>query len=91
MFYIYILHSGKDGKLYTGYTPDLKNRMKAHEGGYVSATKDRRPLKLIHYEAFLEEKDAKQRETFLKGGNGKKEIKAMLNEYFRKHKWMIDK
>ncbi len=31
MFYVYILHSQKDGKLYTGYTHDLRSRMKAHE------------------------------------------------------------
>jgi len=88
MFYIYILHSKKDGKLYTGYSPDLKNRLKAHEGGFVFATKDRRPLHLIHYEAFLEEKDAKKREIYLKGGNGKKEIEVMLSEYFIKHPWI---
>jgi len=87
MFYTYILHSQKDGKLYTGYTPDLKNRIKAHENGYVRATKDRRPLTLIHYEAFVEELDAKQREEYLKGGNGKKELETLLKEYFKTNPW----
>jgi putative endonuclease len=47
MFYVYALHSKKDGKLYTGYSPDLKNRLKSHESGFVTATKYRRPLILI--------------------------------------------
>ncbi|MBI2310062.1 GIY-YIG nuclease family protein [Candidatus Collierbacteria bacterium] len=87
MFYTYILHSLKDGKLYTGFTPDLRSRIKAHENGFVRATKDRRPLQLIHYEAFVEEKDARNREIYLKGGNGKKELEVKLREYFRKKTW----
>lgn len=88
MFYVYILHSLKDGQLYTGYTPDLKSRFSAHQNGYVLATKYRRPLKLIHYECFLEETDAKRREQYLKGGNGKKDIEAMLVDYFVKNPWI---
>ncbi len=87
MFYVYLLHSQKDGKLYTGFTPDLKHRIKAHEGGYVQATKTRRLLVLIHYEAFLTSEDARRREKYLKGGNGKKDIEAMLKTYFYKHHW----
>ncbi len=87
MYYIYILHSKKDGKLYTGYTPDLKNRVKAHNNGYVRSTKNRRPFTLIHYEAFEEQLDAKRREQYLKGGNGKKDIEAMLAVYFKKNNW----
>ncbi len=87
MYYTYILHSEKDGQLYTGYTPDLKSRLKAHNSGFVRATKFRLPIHLIHYEAFIEERDAKRREVFLKGGNGKKEIQIMLSEYFRKNEW----
>ena len=87
MYYTYVLHSEKDGKLYTGYSPDLKNRMKAHENGYVRSTKYRRPLRLIHYEAFLFDEDAKKREQYLKGGNGKKELETLLQKYFTRFKW----
>jgi len=87
MYYIYILHSEKDGKLYTGFSPDLKKRIKAHEEGYVRATKHRRPLQLIHYEAFVLESDAKRREKYLKGGNGKKELEAVLQDYFNNNYW----
>lgn len=84
---MYVLHSKKDGKLYTGYSPDLKNRLKSHESGYVTATKHRRPLALIHYEAFLLESDAKRRELYLKGGNGKKELEKVLEDYFKYYPW----
>lgn len=87
MFYVYVLHSQKDGKLYTGYSPDLKNRLKSHESGYVTATKYRRPFLLIHYEAFLLESDAKRRELYIKGGNGKKELEWVLQDYFTHHPW----
>lgn len=84
MYYVYILFSEKDGKLYTGFTPDLKERIKKHNSGYVLATKNRRPLKLIYYESYLTELDAKRREKFLKGGKGKEELKIQLKDCFKK-------
>lgn len=80
MFYVYILFSEKDKKLYTGYTPNLKSRFKAHVNGFVRATKHRRPLNLIYYEAYLKELDAKRREKYLKGGNGRKELKIQIKD-----------
>ncbi len=46
--------------------------------GKVRATKDRRPLILIHYEAFDSQKDAKAREKFLKSGFGRNQLKKAL-------------
>lgn len=37
MFYFYILRSLKNGKLYLGYTPDLKARVKSHNNGFMFA------------------------------------------------------
>ena len=80
MFYVYILFSEKDKQLYTGFTPNLKSRFKAHDNGFVKATKHRRPLKLIYYEAYLKELDARRREKYLKGGNGRGLLKIQLKE-----------
>lgn len=63
MFCVYVLHSERDGMLYTGFSNDLKNRIKYHEQGKVISTKNRRPVKLIYFEAYLIEKDAKSREV----------------------------
>lgn len=87
MFYIYILFSEKDRKLYTGFTDDLRSRLKAHLGGYVKATKHRRPLKLLYYEAYLKESDGRRREKYLKGGNGRKELKIQLQDVLSKLKY----
>lgn len=80
MHYVYILFSEKDKLLYTGFTPDLRARFKKHNDGFVRATKHRRPLKLIYYEAYSNELDARRREIYLKGGKGKSELKIQLKE-----------
>lgn len=78
MFFTYVLFSRKDGMLYVGSTKDLENRFKLHEAGDVKATSYRRPLKLIYYEAYLTEKEARRREEYLKGGNGRQQLKVQL-------------
>jgi putative endonuclease len=75
MFYIYILFSELYKKLYTGFSNDLKSRYEKHQKGFVKATKHRRPLKLIYYESYLNELDARRREIYLKGGSGKAALK----------------
>lgn len=77
-FYAYILFSERDKKLYIGYTENLKLRLGEHFQGRVTATKNRRPLTLIHYEAFTNKDDAKAREEFLKSGFGRSQLKKAL-------------
>jgi len=79
--YVYILKSLKNGSLYIGYTKDLKRRLEQHNNGESPATKPFRPYKLIFYEAFLNDTDAKNREVYLKGGYSRKTIKSLLNKY----------
>ena len=66
MYYVYILKSNKDDKLYIGYTNDLKRRLIQHNTSSSKATRSRLPLKLVYYEAYFSEKDAKDREFKLK-------------------------
>tara|TARA_B100000959_G_scaffold282841_1_gene350212 strand:- start:276 stop:557 length:282 start_codon:yes stop_codon:yes gene_type:complete len=87
MFYVYILHSENDGQLYTGFTDNLKTRVKKHKDGFVKATKHRRPLSLIYYESYIDESDAKRREKYLKGGNGKEDLRIQLKNYFEIKEW----
>ncbi|MBI4117322.1 MAG: GIY-YIG nuclease family protein [Parcubacteria group bacterium] len=87
MYYTYILFSEKDRKLYIGSTHDLKSRIKRHSNGFVSSTKNRRPLRLIYYESYISLGDAKRRELFLKGGKGHYELRIQLQETFRKVKY----
>lgn len=77
-YYAYILYSYKDKGLYIGFTTELKNRLIKHASGEVTSTRERRPLKLIHYEYFVNKVDAKAREEFLKSGYGREQMKQFL-------------
>ncbi len=70
MYYVYVLKSKKDDNLYLGYTNDLNRRLKQHNTSSSKSTKSRLPLQLIYYEAYLSEKDAKNREYQLKRFSG---------------------
>ncbi len=84
-YYVYTLLSLKDNKFYTGFTTDLKDRLSRHARGEVRSTINRRPLKLIHYEYFINEEDAKAREVFLKSGFGRDNIKKALQRTLREY------
>ncbi|MDP3149195.1 MAG: GIY-YIG nuclease family protein [Ignavibacteria bacterium] len=77
MFYVYILRSEKDGKRYIGFTSNIDRRLLEHHTGYVTSTKNRRPLQLIHSEEFSNKIEAEQREKFFKSGRGRAELKLM--------------
>ena len=81
MFYVYTLQSMKDDKFYVGFTRDLKLRFDQHEKGLVDSTKNRRPFKLIYYEACLDRRDATKREKYLKIYHGKMFIRKRLKSY----------
>ena len=78
MFYVYVLESNKDKKLYIGYTRDLKRRFEQQLNGQVKSTKNRLPVQLIYYEAYRDNRDATKREYFLKRGRGRELLKALL-------------
>ena len=80
-YYTYVLLSGKDHKYYTGYTKDLKLRFEQHNKGLVESTRNRRPLKLIYFEACLNQKDALHREKYFKTHYGKMFIGNRLKSY----------
>lgn len=78
MNYTYILLC-KDGTLYTGWTNDLKKRVKAHNlGKGAKYTKSRRPVKLVYYEEFPTKKEAMKREYAIKR-MGRKEKERMID------------
>lgn len=83
MYYVYLLESFADNSWYIGYSTDLKLRFVSHNSGENSATRNKRPWKLIYYEAYTDRIDAKKRERFLKSGSGRKYLKKQLNNYFR--------
>ncbi len=84
MYFVYVLLSQNDGNYYIGFTSNIENRIKKHNSGSVLSTKYRRPLELIYYEAYVEERDALGREKFLKSGPGHRYLKKQLKYYLEK-------
>jgi putative endonuclease len=78
MHYTYVLLSLKDEKVYIGYTPDLNSRIEKHKNGLVKATKERRLLKLIYFEACLTKHKALKREKYFKTGFGRRYLKSRI-------------
>lgn len=81
MYYVYILISKKDKRFYIGYTRSLKERIKRHNSKRVPATKNRLPVILVFYEAYLKSSDAKRRERYFKTTKGKATLKNMIKDY----------
>lgn len=78
MYYFYILQSLKNKKLYLGFTPNLKVRLKSHNAGENKATKPNIPYELLSYTAFKNEKDAIRCEKYFKTTAGWKRLHKML-------------
>ncbi len=80
-YYIYILQSEKDGNFYTGYTKNLRERLKIHNEGKVISTKNKLPVKLVYFEGCINQQDATHREKYLKSSWGKRYIKERMKNY----------
>jgi len=78
MWYVYVLKSIKDDKLYTGSTNDLRKRLREHNSGQVESTQYRKPFVLVYYEAGLDEHKARIREHYLKSAWGKRYLKNRI-------------
>ena len=56
-----------DNSLYTGWTNDIKHRLKMHnEGKGAKYTKARRPVELVYFEEFETKEQAMKREYAIK-------------------------
>ncbi len=78
-YYVYILRSKKDEKLYIGFTKDLQERIKRHNHGKVISTKYRIPFELIYHEKTFSLEEALTREKYLKGLKRERLKKLMAN------------
>jgi len=64
--YTYIVRCA-DGTLYTGWTNDIRKRLEAHNSGKGARyTKPRRPVELVHLEAYETKTEAMRREAAIK-------------------------
>lgn len=66
MNYTYIVRCS-DGSLYTGWTNDLRKRLRCHNNGTgAKYTKTRRPVVLVYYETYQTKEEAMRREYAIK-------------------------
>ncbi len=80
MYYLYVLKSSVDNKLYIGSTNDLKRRLIEHNTGKNKSTMHRKPLELVYYEAYKSKLDCLERERKLKHfNNSYTELKKRIN------------
>jgi putative endonuclease len=77
MFFVYVLRSEKDGRLYKGYCEDVQKRLKEHNSGRVSSTKAYRPWKVVYTETFITEEEVLAREKYLKTGAGREYLDSL--------------
>lgn len=80
MYYFYLLQSiKKSNEIYTGSTNNLKVRLNDHNKGKIFSTRRYLPWRLVYYEAYVSERDARLREQrSKKHGKGNQELKKRL-------------
>jgi len=80
--HVYVLRSQADHQFYVGLTRNLPARLQLHNEGLVLSTKKRAPFQLVYWEGgYLNERDAAEREKYLKTGWEKRYIKTRLRRY----------
>lgn len=50
MYFVYVLKSEVDGRLYKGLTQNIENRLKEHNNGKMKSTKGYIPWVLVYHE-----------------------------------------
>ncbi|WP_055443040.1 GIY-YIG nuclease family protein [Lacinutrix himadriensis] len=66
---VYILKCNNE-TYYTGFTTNIKNRLKAHKNKEVHYTKDKLPIELVHLSQFIDKQKAYDFERYLKMSSG---------------------
>ena len=78
MFFVYVLQSEKDGRLYKGLTQDVEKRLLQHNAGENRSTKGFCPWRLVHRRPFSTRLEARAYEKYLKTGAGREFLKEIL-------------
>ena len=72
---VYVLR-GSNGQNYTGAARNLRDRLRDHQAGRASRTRNQRPLWVVYVERCADYSAALKRERFLKSGQGRDWLKA---------------
>lgn len=78
MYFVYVLQSLVNKRLYTGSAADVDIRLKQHNAGKSKYTKLTKPFILVYKEMYNSRSEAVRRELFLKSGKGRGFLKTKL-------------
>lgn len=83
MFFVYAIQNLERKKIYIGYTINLENRLKRHNGLLTNkrtsfTNKNRGQWELVYFEKFENRKEAINREKQLKSYRGRQFIKEKI-------------
>jgi len=87
MYFVYVLYSLKDHKLYKGSTSNIQKRILRHNSGGNKSTAHRKPFVLVHIEQFEDKSEALKRELYLKTLEGG----SKLIQYLKTQKILNDR
>ena len=77
---VYVLQSIKNKRYYIGSTDNIERRMKQHNSGYVSSTKNIMPLKLVLFQKCDTLADARKLERKIKNFKRRDFIEKMIKD-----------
>lgn len=80
MYFVYILISKKDNKLYTGITNNIEERLRKHNHGYkaTESIMSRDLFELVFTQEYKDRKEARVLEKFFESGYGREIRKGLL-------------
>ena len=78
MYYTYVLKSLCHGTRYVGSAGDVGSRLIEHNTGKCRYTSGRRPWEIVYQEEYKTRREAMKREKFLKSGQGRTFLDAIL-------------
>jgi putative endonuclease len=76
-WFVYVIKSEKNNRLYKGMTMNIHSRLATHNSGKVTSTKAYRPWKLVYFEECKDSHHAREREKFLKSSTGRHFLKSL--------------
>ncbi len=80
VWHVYVLRSLKNGRPYTGSTSDLRRRLAEHGRGKNRYVRYAGPFEPVYSEPCANRLEARRRELYLKSGNGRRSLEAVLRE-----------
>jgi putative endonuclease len=79
MYFVYVLQSQVDGRLYKGMTNNIERRIYEHNLGKHKSTRPYRLWKIVYSETIENRKEARERELYFKSGFGREFLNKILD------------